>query len=590
MEKHPLKGSERSPLPGAKLVGPADPQERLEVTVLLRQSATASLQARVDRLNRGDYSVAPLTREAFAEAHGASSADIAAVKSFADAHQLTVASADAARRTVILSGTVENFSAAFGVELQNFEHESGAYRGRDGAVNLPPELQDIVQAVLGLDNRPQARIHLRRPRAAAGAAAVSYSPLTVGALYGFPEGNGAGQTIGIIELGGGYKPADLKTYFSGLGIAKPPKVTSVSVDHGKNHATGSADGPDGEVMLDIEVAGAIAPGADLVVYFTPNTDAGFLDAITTAIHDTTHKPSVISISWGGPESSWTAQSLTAFNTAFQEAAAMGVTICVAAGDNGSTDGETDGANHVDFPASSPYALACGGTSLRASGNSISSESVWNDGAQGGATGGGISGTFAAPAYQAGLAAALTAGGSTALAHRGVPDVSGDADPETGYQVRVDGSNTVIGGTSAVAPLWAGLIARLNAIRTAGPVGFLNPILYKNPAALNDITAGNNGAYAAAAGWDACSGLGSPNGPALAALLAGGAVQDQAFLVRGNDQPVEGGALDDKAFLVRGNDKPVKDGELKDKAFLVRGNDKPATGGELKDKAFLVRGD
>jgi kumamolisin len=573
MEKHPLKGSERSPLPGATLIGPADPQERLEVTVLLRQSATASLQARVERLNRGDYSVAPLTREAFAAAHGASTADIAAVKSFAAAHHLAVASADAARRTVVLSGTVENFSAAFGVELQNFEHESGAYRGRQGAVNLPPELQDIVQAVLGLDNRPQARIHLRRPRAAAGATPVSYTPVTVGALYGFPAGSGAGQTIGIIELGGGYKTADLKTYFTGLGI-KPPKIVSVSVDHGKNHATGSADGPDGEVMLDIEVAGSIAPGADLVVYFTPNTDAGFLDAITTAIHDTTHKPSVISISWGGPESSWTAQSLSAFNTAFQEAAAMGVTICVAAGDNGSTDGETDGANHVDFPASSPYALACGGTSLRASGSSISSESVWNDGAQGGATGGGMSGTFAAPAYQAGLAATLTAGGTTPLANRGVPDVSGDADPETGYQVRVDGSNTVIGGTSAVAPLWAGLIARLNAVRTTGPVGFLNPILYKNPAALNDITSGNNGAYAAAKGWDACSGLGSPNGQALAALLAGGAA----------------GSVQDQAFLVRGNDKPAGAGELEDQAFLVRGNEKGATTGELKDKAFLVRGD
>src|SRR5487761_598338 len=120
-------------------------------------------------------------------------------------------------------------------------------------------------------------------------------------------------------------------------------------------------------MLDIEVAGAIAPAAAIAVYFAPNTDAGFLDAVTTAIHDDVRKPSVISISWGGPESTWTQQAMSAIDQAFQAAATLGITVCVAAGDSGSTDGVSDGSNHVDFPASSSGVLACGGTSLRASG-------------------------------------------------------------------------------------------------------------------------------------------------------------------------------------------------------------------------------
>jgi kumamolisin len=309
----------------------------------------------------------------------------------------------------------------------------------------------------------------------------------------------------------------LKKYFAELGVPQP-KVTAVSVDHGKNHPTGDPNGPDGEVMLDIEVAGSIAPAAHIAVYFSPNTDQGFLDAITTAIHDTINKPSVISISWGGPESSWTQQSLTAFDQAFQDAATMGITVCVASGDNGSSDGATDGSDNVDFPASSPYALACGGTSVKASDSAITSETVWNDGAQGGASGGGSSTYFAVPPYQEGLSAVLTAGGKKSLTKRGVPDVAGDADENTGYVVRVDGSDTVIGGTSAVAPLWAGLITRINSA-SGKSMGYVNPTLYKHQASFNDITQGNNGDYAAAAGWDACSGMGSPNGTKIATALS-----------------------------------------------------------------------
>jgi kumamolisin len=508
MANIPLQGSERTAMPGAKVSAPADPAERLEVSLIVRRGACDEFRSRVATLASGGNAGPCLSREEFARRHGSSAADLAAVRDFAAQHGLAVVQEHAARRTVVLSGTVSQFNAAFQVQLQQMRHGTCSYRGRTGSIHLPAALDGIVEAVLGLDSRPQAAAHFRmRP---AANAAVSYTPVQVASLYGFPNGTGSGQCVALIELGGGFRPADLDTYFQGLNVGSPT-VTAVSVDHAQN-SPGDANGPDGEVMLDIEVVGAIAPQAKIAVYFAPNTDAGFLDAITTAIHDTGNKPSVISISWGGPESSWTSQAMTAMDEAFQAAATLGITVCVASGDNGSSDGVDDGANHVDFPASSSFVLACGGTSLNSRGSAITGETVWNDGAQGGASGGGVSGFFATPAWQSSLSAVDSAGKSVALTKRGVPDVAGNADPETGYQIRVDGTDTVIGGTSAVAPLWSALIARTNQI-SGKPAGFLNPQLYQNPA-LRDITSGNNGNFAAASGWDACTGLGSPNGAPL----------------------------------------------------------------------------
>jgi kumamolisin len=521
MSKILLKGSERSAVSGARVVAPANPAERLEVSVLVRRHGKQAMQSRLAAIIAGEE-IAHLSREDFAREHGADLADFAKVRAFAESHGLQVLQEHAARRTVILSGTVAQFCAAFGVQLHQMSYAGGTYRGRTGGIYLPTEWDGVVEAILGLDNRPQAQPRFRsRPatnnQRRASATAASYTPPQIAAFYGYPKATGAGQCIALIELGGGYRPADLSTYFSGLDVSAP-SVTSVSVDHATNSPSGDADGPDGEVMLDIEVAGSIAPQARIAVYFSPNTDAGFLDAITTAIHDTTNNPSIISISWGGPESTWTAQSMTAMDEAFQAAATMGLTVCIAAGDSGSSDGVSDNANHVDFPASSPHVLACGGTSLEASGSGISSETVWNDVASGGgATGGGISSFFSVPSWQEGLSALTSTGSKVALTMRGVPDVSGDADPETGYQVRVDGTDTVFGGTSAVAPLWAALIALINS-SNARTAGFVNPTLYQNPRDLRDITRGDNGAFSAQAGWDACTGLGSPNGVPLAGLL------------------------------------------------------------------------
>jgi kumamolisin len=523
MARHPLRGSERSPLPDSQILGPADPAERMEATLVLRPSDGQGLKDRLHKLAKGERSGGRLSRAEFARRHGASRADMDAVREFAEAHGLAVVQEDPGRRTMVLAGTVAQFDDAFGIQLQHCSHPGGTYRGRTGPVNIPAELDGVIEAVLGLDSRPQARAHFRmmtsdtrRHSRPARAVTASFTPVQLASLYEFPQGDGKGQCIAIIELGGGYQPQDIQTYFGGLGLAAPA-VTAVSVDHGANQPTGDPNGPDGEVMLDIEVAGAIAPAAAIAVYFAPNTDAGFLDAVTTAIHDEVRKPSVISISWGGPESTWTQQAMTAMDQAFQAAAAIGVTVCAASGDSGSTDGQSDGNNHVDFPASSSFALACGGTSLQANGTVIASEVVWNDGdATTGASGGGVSTYFALPTWQQGLDATDAEGSRSPLANRGVPDIAADADPQTGYNVLVDGTSAVYGGTSAVAPLWAGLIARINAL-TGRTAGFVNPALYGQPSALRDITQGNNGGFTASAGWDACTGLGSPNGVKVAAI-------------------------------------------------------------------------
>jgi kumamolisin len=519
MSTHVLAGSIREPLAGARLAGKANPAERLEVTVLVRRQSADAFKAKVAKLSAGDPQEAYVGRADFAGQFGASPVDLAAVEEFAERYDLAVVQADAARRTVVLSGTVARFDRAFGVDLHQFEFHGGTYRGRTGPITVPGELNGIVEAVLGLDNRPQVRPHFRARITKRGFPA-GFTPTTLASLYDFPAGTGKDVCIAVIELGGGYRVADLQKYFSDIN-SPLPKVSSVSVDHARNHATGDPNGPDGEVMLDIEVAGTIAPEADIVVYFAPNTDAGFLDAVSTAIHDDRNRPSVISISWGGPEASWTPQAMAALDQAFQAAALMGITVCVASGDHGSSGGLGGGSLggtglHVDFPASSPHVLACGGTSLQAVNGDVRSETVWNDGAAGGASGGGVSCFFPLPVWQSGLQITNGQGKKTALGNRGVPDVSGEADPQTGYLVRVDGINSVIGGTSAVAPLWAGLIARINSAK-GSPVGFINPHLYRG-SGLNDVTYGDNGGYSASIGWDACSGLGTPDGRKIADLL------------------------------------------------------------------------
>ena len=519
-----ISGSERQPVRGARLIHNSHPDQNITVSIRLRSKA----ENKREELKRalGEPGFKHMSRADFENAHGADPADLEQIRKFAQEYGLKIdeTGTELARRTVLLSGTVSNFQKAFNVELKEYSHPKGNFRGRVGAIGVPSEYSGIITGVFGLDNRPQAEPHFRRlsqpdkHRHKTPTATASHDPNEVAQIYDYPAGDGSGQCIGIIELGGGFQLDDLNNYFSALNL-NTPQVISVSVDGGANSPS-TPDSADGEVMLDIEVAGAIAPAAKIVVYFAPNTDQGFLDAITTAVHDSTNQPSVISISWGGPESDWTSQALTNFDEAFQAAAAMGVTVCVASGDNGSSDGVNDGNNHVDFPASSSFALSCGGTTLQASNGQIVNEEVWNDSSAGGGSGGGgVSDVFALPTYQDGFGVPAPDGQNGG---RGVPDVSGDADPNTGYNILVDGQTGVFGGTSAVAPLWAGLVARINQ-QIGKPVGFLNPAIYSQAveaSGFHDITEGNNGAFSAGPGWDPCTGLGSPDGAQLLAALTG----------------------------------------------------------------------
>jgi kumamolisin len=525
-----ISGSERQPVRGARVIQNAHPDQTIEVSVRLRSKTESKREEMKAALAMPGFK--HMSRTQFENTHGADPADLDKIKKFAEEYHLKIheTGTELARRTVLLAGTVKNLEKAFGVELKEYSHPQGNFRGRVGEISVPTEYAEIIKGVFGLDNRPQAEPHFRRlpqtPGIKAHTATASHDPNEIAKIYDYPTGDGTGQCIGIIELGGGFKIDDLNNYFSSLNINQP-QVLAVSVDRGTNHPT-TPDSADGEVMLDIEVAGAIAPAAKIVVYFAPNTDKGFLDAITTAVHDSTNQPSVISISWGSSESQWTAQALTNFDDAFQAAAAMGVTVCVACGDNGSSDGVNDGSNHVDFPASSSFVLACGGTTLQASNEKIVNEVVWNNQSRGGgSTGGGVSDVFPLPAWQNGFGVPESSGETGG---RGVPDVSGDADPSTGYNVLVDGESAVFGGTSAVAPLWAALVARINQ-QIDKPIGFLNPLIYSQAveaSGFHDVTEGNNGSFSAANGWDPCTGLGSPNGAQLLAALTGKpAVRSQA---------------------------------------------------------------
>jgi kumamolisin len=517
-----VPGSSRSELEGAKKIGPLDENERFEVTVRLRRKA--DLEGHDDRSFMGD--VLPkqrvyIDREQYEKSYGADDDDVEKVVEFAHDYDLEVVNSSVARRSVLLSGSAKNLCKAFGTTIGKFEHEGALYRLRRGPITVPEALEELVEGVFGLDNRPCAEPHyVRRDHGVkmeTEADQAFFTAVDLAKLYNFPrQFDGSGECIGIIELGGGFRNQDIDAYFKKLDLPIPD-VVAIPVDGESNNPDGLTMKANGEVMLDIEVAAGIAPRAKIAVYFAPNTEQGFIDAVTTAIHDSDNRPSVISISWGAAELYWTEQGLLSFNAALQSAAALGVTICCASGDSGSGDQNPpllfDGLPHVDFPGSSPFSLCCGGTTLIASDDAISAETVWNNDPVTSASGGGVSSFFALPEYQSSAGVPQLNKGESKFAGRGVPDVAGDADPNTAYLIRVDGVETVIGGTSAVAPLWAGLIALMN--QSLGtPVGFLNPIIYSRlggTSAFHDITEGNNGAYNAGPGWDPCTGWGSPNG-------------------------------------------------------------------------------
>src|SRR5277367_185563 len=566
-----VSGSNRPPLAGAKLLRKTDPKQVIKVSIYIRRnpktsgeamSTIATLNGQLPQERR--Y----LSKPELAAMFGADPKELQAVEDWAKSSKLKVVEVDAAKRRVKISGTVAAINKAFGVQLNDYRHPEGYdYRGREGQVHVPESLYGIVESVLGLDTRRVGRFRLRRPavkpvdwekaspssgrRHAAGAGATNpwpgtFFPPQVAALYNYPSNlTGSGQNVAIMSFNGapdgnphgGYSLAALNTYFEKVLGGTTPQITNVVVS-----GPGNDPGPDtsasdrrgdstGEVMLDACVVGSVAPGAHIFMYFTEFTTQGWVDALQEAIAGD-NDIAVISISYGNPEDdpqgAWTAAGVQTVNEAFQAAIAAGITICCASGDDGSSDGVASGA-HVDFPASSPYVLGVGGTKLTASSLSppaIKSEVVWNELAQGeGAGGGGISALFTKPSWQDDVNVPPSANPPHQVG-RGVPDVAADADPVSGVVVmHIDGKHLEpIGGTSAATPLWASLIARLNEGLNAR-CGFINPVLYTKLAqgVLNDITSGNNGAYAAKVGWDACTGLGTPNGAKLLSALSTNAV-------------------------------------------------------------------
>lgn len=523
-----LANSARAPARHARRVGDADPNERVSVTIRVRRRGDAPALPAQAALEQH----APLSREEFAGRYGADPSDIETVAAFAREHGLTVEDSSIPRRVVIVSGTVGALSRAFAVELGRYESPTENYRGREGHIHVPAALQPIVEGVFGLDNRRMARPLFAMARAPdaqarmAAQASPAQTPLTppqVAALYDFPTSGAAGQTIGLLEFGGGYDPADIGAFFGNLGLSTPA-LTDVGVDGASNSPGSDADV---EVVLDIDVAGAVAQGAHIVVYFAPWTEQGWVDVVTTAVHDATNRPSALSISWGWPELetaqglTWSQAAIQAVSSAFQEAATMGVTVLVASGDSGSDCQIGDGKAHALYPASDPWVTACGGTSMGNVSGSSFTEATWNDN---GATGGGVSDIFPVPAFQA--QANVPVSVNDGHAGRGVPDVAGNADQNSGYTLVVGGQSAgPVGGTSAVAPLYAGWVALANAALGA-PVGYLNTNLYGAGAAtaIADIADGGsnafNGApgYTAGPGYDCCTGLGRIDGNALIAAL------------------------------------------------------------------------
>lgn len=508
-----------------EVLGPADSDELLEITLLLRPQDRFGRRLHLHQQAHSTWRERThLTHSEIAARHGIAPTDMERVERFARANDLRIGNCHPVTRLITLSGPMAKISRLFDVDIQHYRHELGSFRAHKGAVHLPVELAYVVEGVFGLDTAPLSIPHARLHPAHAKTGVppnpddvLHYTPPQLAEIYCFPkQTSGKGQCVALLEFAGGYNTQDLQTYFGRLGL-KPPSIVDVPLAGASTSATGNLM-LDGEVTLDIEVLGAAAPAAELVIYYAPNTTDGWVRAIHEVVADDVRKPSVLSISWGQVESQWPSQAVRAIEEALTTAALLGITVCASAGDHGSADGALQGA-HVSYPASSSFVLACGGTKLDAAGNVFKDEVVWNeignpDAVFPGATGGGISELFPVPAFQA-TADVPPSANDNQTRGRGVPDVAANADPSSGYLVTVDGITTVSGGTSAAAPLWAALIARLNEALNSR-VGLIHPSLYRlqGGSAFRAITSGNNGAYQARAGWNPCTGWGTPLGDML----------------------------------------------------------------------------
>ncbi len=545
--------SERPAPPPGVLKGELDTSAPMDITVQLRSKASdLTMDRTLKRIALGRQ--APLSDQQFMDKFGASEQSLSELSKFASNNGLKISEADLRSGRVVLSGETGSFARAFQTNLSQYDLHGLSIRGREGALMVPNSLANHIEGIYGVDNRPQAnfyskvlgsapqeapkttgsgqsnKVALRAENPAPAPAepapapiepkkAGGYMPNEVADAYQFPQGTtGKGQGVAIIQLGGGVDMANEQAYYKAHGL-KTPDIKVISVNGAKTKA-GFDAAADGEVSLDSQVIGAVAPNAKQALIFAPNSDRGFIDAITRATFpEKGENPNqVISISWGAPMESWTEQGRRGMNLAFKKAALKGLSVFAASGDDGAINASPSRTFQVDYPAADPYVTGTGGTRLTIQNGKIASEVAWNNGLGRGAGGGGIS-PDPVPDYQVGLKMPANAN-KTGIPGRGVPDVAGNADPVTGYRIRVGGSESIIGGTSAVSPLYAALAARLN--EGLGPgkqVGFMNPFLYKHGMAgtakfYNDIIKGDNNGYNTGPQWDAVTGWGSLNGEKL----------------------------------------------------------------------------
>jgi kumamolisin len=494
----PIPRTERTIWPGSRPAAPLDADADILLTAWLRPRSGGELDvARAQTL--GAAAPAQRTysdRKALAAQTGADPADVELLRRYCERFGLTIAASH--WRSVVISGPIDKLIDAFGATVAIFEDETQRrFRHRSDALHVTPEIAAVVRGVFGLHQWPRSR--------KLGALQRHVEPLRaaeVAARYRFPDGDGRGETIGVVQLHGIFKPDDFDRCMSAQGLAPAHPIVKRVDDAAVAHELATAK--DLEAALDVQIIASLAPAARIVVYEAPDDERGFLDAIRNALFDEECAPSVLSISYGWPEYLWTPVALSILDELFTVAALAGVSVFCSSGDNG-VQLDANGRPHVVAPASSPFAVACGATVIAPS----DAEQAWEN------TGGGFSDSFDVPSWQD--VARSSASRYGMRPGRGVPDVAAQQLP--GYYVVMDGVELAMGGTSAVAPMWAALTARINQ-RRGIPSGFFSPILYNHAGdqLFGDVIGGSNGPFQASAGWNPCTGLGTPRGDAMEKAL------------------------------------------------------------------------
>jgi kumamolisin len=513
-----------------------DLEEVILISVYLRRDTHENgmtLQEYADGIIAGDETI--LNHKEFVYQFGTTDDDLNKVVAWAESKNLIVEETHHGGAVVKLSGTARQFNELFGIQLETVTENNRTFitHPNNQELSIPAEIADVVEEIFGLDNSVGFTFDARQDPSLEASSYSSPYPNELAKGYNFPKDpavgdneQGKGACVAILELGGGWTNANITSTFGQIGWANP-SISDVSVDGGVNDG-GIDTGASGEVMLDIWCVGATAPQAKQVIYFAPNSFQGFIDIITAVANDTTYFPSVLSISWGTTDSNWSSGSRALFETALASCAVKGVTVLVASGDYG-VRALSGGATYtVQYPGTSPYVISAGGTVVTLNSSyAITAEVPWGTSGGSFAGGGGVSTIFSTPSWQTGLASKLYPGGGIAtLTGRGIPDVSAHA---IGYSFYYGSGNTFgsgFVGTSATAPLMAGMIARINQL-SGQRIGFVNSTWYANRTTImNDITTGDNHGgnsvgYMATTGWDAATGIGTPIGTKIYGLYRTG---------------------------------------------------------------------